>query len=165
MANLGILARKRKDLGAGIALYFFVLTILILVEAMVIMTYEPFFLFLPFTWLILSLPAIPSSFISSYRSKDRSVGIHSVLVSGLIVIIILSLIFGASFLVELLGPPPTDQYEDLARRMYVLLVPFFFLILILPIAVISAGLAVIFGGLGYKRSVQGLTPKDQIAKN
>jgi hypothetical protein len=166
---LSILATKRKALGAGIVLYFLVLTILFLAETMVIMTYGPPFQFLPFDLLvieiILSLPAIPSSFITSYWSKNRNVGIFSVLVSGIIVILILSLIIGALLLIELLGPPPTDQWDDFARGMLVMLVFFFYLLFILPIAGISANFAVIFGGLGYKRSLQGLTPKDQSKLN
>jgi hypothetical protein len=98
---------------------------------------------LMFIEVILSFPAIPSAFITRYLSKKHFTGFLTVVISGLIVIPLISLIIGIILLGEILGPPPMDHYEDFSRRMLFLFSFLLYLFIIFPIAVISAIFAVL----------------------
>ena len=99
--------------------------------------FGPFPFNLLITEIFFSLPAIPSSFITSYLNKKCSDGILVVGISGFIVILLISLIIGGALFIEFTGPPPADQWEGFGRMILILVIPFLYLFFIFPIAIIS----------------------------
>jgi uncharacterized membrane protein YfcA len=110
----------------------------------------PFPFNLIITEIIFALPAIPSSFITSYLSKINSDGILAVGFSGFLVILLLSLILGVLVLIEFTGPPPTSEWEEFPRRMLILLILFLYLFFIFPVGLISMFFASIGSTYGNK---------------
>ncbi len=139
----GYLREEKRSLGFGIAIYFLFLVIVLVIVVGSTISYGSLHLNLLFIEVILSFPAIPSAFITSYLSKKHYTGFLAVIISGLIVISLISLTIGLILLGEILGPPPIDQYEDFARRMLFLFSFLFYLFFVFPIA----GLSVIFAVL------------------
>ncbi|MFX0087655.1 MAG: hypothetical protein ACFFAU_18540 [Candidatus Hodarchaeota archaeon] len=142
------LIQEKRSIGIGIIIYFLSLAIAcsILIGCRIIfggLFLGSLPLYLLFADLILSFPAIPSTYITSYLSKKQYVGFQAVLVSGLIIISLISIIVGIILLGELVGPPPMDHYEDLGRRMIFLSFFFFYLFIIFPITMLSGVFAVL----------------------
>ena len=142
------LIQEKRFIGIGIIIYFLSLVIVLITVIGYTLTFGGLIfgsglLGLLFIEGILSFPAIPSAFITSYLSKKRFTGLLTVTISGLAVISLISLIIGIILLGEILGPPPIDHYEYSARGFLLLFTFFFYLFFIFPIAVISAIFAVL----------------------
>lgn len=137
------LKEEKRSIGFGIAVYFLFLVIILIFVIGYTITLGSMPLNLLLIEVILSFPAIPSALITSYLSKKHYTGFLAVIISGLIVISIISLIIVIILLGEVLGPPPIEQYEDFGRRMLILLFFLFYLFFIFPIAGLSATFAVL----------------------
>ena len=142
------LIQEKRSIGIGIIIYFLSLVIVLITVIWYVLTFGggifgSGLLNLLFIEGILSFPAIPSAFITSYLSKKRFTGLLTVIISGLAVISLISLIIGIILLGEILGPPPIDHYEEASRGFLFLFSFFLYLFFIIPIAVISATFAVL----------------------
>lgn len=160
------LTQEKKFIGVGMVLYFLSLAIVLVIVTGLIINYGgsifgPFPFDLLVVEIIFAFPAIPSSFIASYLSKNKFTGIFTIGLSGFIVISLLSLIIGIVLLGEVLGPPPVDHYEEFGRRMLILFIIFFYLFFILPTAGISAVFAALFGLVGSKKLLFFLKPNNR----
>ncbi|MFX1286295.1 MAG: hypothetical protein ACFFB5_21860 [Promethearchaeota archaeon] len=155
------LTSKRRIIGTGLVLYFSSLfTTLVILTLVVtgwnnifsssILSYLPFNLMFIIILVILALPAIPSSYFSSYWGKDQSDGIFVVVVAGLIIILLFFLWWGLNLLVY------PQFWEGYYRMVAFLSVPIFLLFFFFPIGLFSTFFAALFGWLGSK----GLRPKD-----
>jgi hypothetical protein len=113
------LKEEKRSIGFGIAVYFLFLVIILIfvIGHTITLGSMPLNLLLIQVEVIFSFPAIPSALITSYLSKKHYTGFLAVMISGLIVISIISLIIVIILLGEVLGPPPIDQYEYFGRRM------------------------------------------------
>ncbi|MFX1515114.1 MAG: hypothetical protein ACFFC6_02315 [Promethearchaeota archaeon] len=149
--------QEKKSLGVGMAVYFLFLSIVfIIVIGMVF--YFHFVILYPFpfnliiTELLFSLPAIPSSFITVYLSK-RNNGIYTVIISGFLVIILISIIMGLFVLLVFTSPPPANEWESFVRYMSIILIFYFYILFIFPVGLFSTFFASISSNYGNKLSM------------
>ncbi|UCG02377.1 MAG: hypothetical protein JSW11_22685 [Candidatus Heimdallarchaeota archaeon] len=149
------LRQEKKAIVVGMVTYFLSLSIVfIIVIGMIyhlkIAILYPFPFNLIITEIIFALPAIPSAFITNYLSKRNSDGIYVVIISGILVIVLISSILGVLVFIELTGPPPVNEWARFGRYMPILLIFYLYLFFILPVGVISTFFASVSSTYGNK---------------
>jgi hypothetical protein len=149
--------QEKKSIGIGMVVYFFSLSIVFIVVIEAISYFHitilyPFPFNLIITEIIFALPAIPSSFITAYLSK-RNLGVCIVMLSGFLVILVISIILGALIFLVFTGPPPVSEWESFGRNMIILLIFFLYLFFIFPVGLISTFFASISAKCGNQLSM------------
>lgn len=141
-----LLVQEKKAVLVGMGTYYIFLILIFL--ALLNRTLEFRYFKLLFLNLLvfdafLAIPAIPSSFIASYLSKKKIIGIYSVFVSGIILVSILVLIDLFLVFSILIRPLPADQWEELGRLMVFMFIIMSTIFVIFPTCALSANLAIL----------------------
>jgi hypothetical protein len=161
MSVLGSLIRnfrqEKKSIGVGMVVYFVSLFIVFIVVIGMISHFQitilyPFPFNIIITEILFVFPAIPSSFITGYLSR-RDSGINTVIISGCLVILLISILFGAFVLQIFTSPPPASEWESFVRYFSLILILYFYLLFIFPIGLISTFFASISAKYGNKLSM------------
>ena len=147
------LSTNKRAIRIGISCYFLCLIliliiVIILINDYTILIFGRFPVNILIVEVLLSLPAIPSSFVACELSEKRNSGIRTVIISGFITISLISLII-IIFLIVLFLNPSISSYEDLIKAGLFIAVVYFYTFFIFPISVMSMIYAVSIEQLWY----------------